>query len=78
MCALCVYVSIYVFVCMCVCICMYYIVTYRPIARQRLRKQIPAEANARNNRMSITRERISKHESLTIEAVLCVVSSKWL
>jgi hypothetical protein len=37
------------------------IVTYRPIARQRLGKHIPAGANARNNRTSIARLRISKH-----------------
>jgi hypothetical protein len=40
-----------------------------PIARQRLGKHIPAEANARNNRTSIAKQRISKHTSLTIEAV---------
>jgi hypothetical protein len=38
-----------------------YIVTYRPIARQRLGKHIPAGANTRNNRTSIARQRISKH-----------------
>jgi hypothetical protein len=38
-----------------------YIVTYRPIARQLLGKPIPAEANARNNRTYIARQRISKH-----------------
>jgi hypothetical protein len=37
------------------------IVTYRPIARQRLRKHTPAGANARNNRTSIATQRISKH-----------------
>jgi hypothetical protein len=45
------------------------IVTRIPTARQRLRKPIPAEANARNNRMSIVRQRISKHTSLSTEAV---------
>jgi hypothetical protein len=39
------------------------IVTYRPIARQRLGKHIPAGANARNNRMPIARQRINKHAS---------------
>jgi hypothetical protein len=34
---------------------------YRPIARQRLGKHIPAGANARKNSMSIARKRISKH-----------------
>jgi hypothetical protein len=38
-----------------------YIVIYRPIARQRLGKHIHAGANARNNRTSVTRQRISKH-----------------
>jgi hypothetical protein len=37
------------------------IVTYRPIARQRLGKRIPVGANARNNRTRIARQRISKH-----------------
>jgi hypothetical protein len=36
-------------------------VTYRPIDKQRLGKHIPAEANARHNRTSIARQRISKH-----------------
>jgi hypothetical protein len=45
------------------------IVTHRPIARQRLGKHIPAGAKARNNRTSTGRQRISKHASLTIEAV---------
>jgi hypothetical protein len=44
-------------------------VTYRSIARQRLGKNIPAGANASNNRTSTARERISKEASLTIEAV---------
>jgi hypothetical protein len=43
-----------------------------------LGKHIPAEANARINRMFIGRQRISKHASLTIEAVLCVVRAKRL
>jgi hypothetical protein len=53
-------------------------VTYRPIARQRLGKHIPAGANAYNIRTSIARQRISKDASLTIEAVFCVVLAKWL
>jgi hypothetical protein len=40
-----------------------------PIARQRLGKRTPAGVNARNIRTSIARQRISKHASLTIEAV---------
>jgi histone acetyltransferase (RNA polymerase elongator complex component) len=48
-------------------------VTYRPTARQRLGKHIPAEANAHNNRTSTARQRMSKHASLTIETM----SSAW-
>jgi hypothetical protein len=51
-----------------------HIVTYRPIARQRLGKHIPTEANSRNIRSSITRKRISKHASLTTEGVFSVWS----
>jgi hypothetical protein len=40
-----------------------------PIARQRLGKHIPVEANARNNWTSIAKQRISKHASLTSGAV---------
>jgi hypothetical protein len=39
------------------------------VIRQRLGIHIPEEANARNNRTSIARQRISKYASLTIEAV---------
>jgi hypothetical protein len=46
-------------------------VTCIPIAKQRLGKHIPAEANARNSRTSISRQRISKHVSLTTETVFC-------
>jgi hypothetical protein len=51
-----------------------YTVTCIPIARQRLGKHIPAEANARNNKTSIAGQRISKRASLTIEAVFSVWS----
>jgi hypothetical protein len=44
-------------------------VTYRPIARQRLGKHIPAGAKAPNNRTPIATHRNSKHASLTTEAV---------
>jgi hypothetical protein len=44
------------------------------IARQRLCKYIPARANARKNRTSIAWQRISKHASITIEAVFSVRS----
>jgi hypothetical protein len=49
-----------------------YIVTYRAVVRQRLGKNIPAGANARNNSTSIARQRISKHASLRAEAVFSV------
>jgi hypothetical protein len=42
-------------------------VTYRPIDRQRLGKHIPAEANASNNRTSITRQQISEEAFSTTE-----------
>jgi hypothetical protein len=48
-------------------------VTCIPIARQRLGKHNPAGANARDNRTSIAKQRISIHASLTIE----VVFSAW-
>jgi hypothetical protein len=57
---------------------MLHIVTYRPIARQRLGKHIPAQEYARNNRMSIARQRTSQWASLIIEAVFYVVRAKWL
>jgi hypothetical protein len=47
---------------------MKYIVTNRPTARQRLGKHVPVQEYARN-RMSIARQRASKHASLTTEAV---------
>jgi hypothetical protein len=40
------------------------------IARQRLGKHTPVAANVRNSSMSTVRQRISKHASLIIEAVL--------
>jgi hypothetical protein len=45
-------------------------VTSIPIARQRLCKHIPARANMPKNRTSIAKQRIRKHTSLTIGAVL--------
>jgi hypothetical protein len=45
------------------------IVTCIFIARQRLVKHTPQEANARDNRTHIARQRISKRASLTVEAV---------
>jgi hypothetical protein len=51
-------------------------VTYRPNARQRLGKHIPAGADERNNRTSIANKRISKHTYLTIEAVFSAWSVK--
>jgi hypothetical protein len=49
-------------------------VTCIPIAKQRVCKHIPAEANACNNRASIPRQRTSKHASLTKEAVFSASS----
>jgi hypothetical protein len=49
-------------------------VTHRLIARQRLGEHIPEEANIRNNRTFIARQRISKHASLTIETVFSASS----
>jgi hypothetical protein len=46
-----------------------YVLTYIPIARQLLGKNISAGANARYNRIYIARQRIYKHASLTVEAV---------
>jgi hypothetical protein len=45
-----------------------------PIARQRVAKHIPAEANARNSRRSIARQRRGKQVLSTIQAVLSVES----
>jgi hypothetical protein len=45
----------------------FYIVTGIPIARWRLGKHIPAEANSCNNRTSIVRQSISKQAFSTIE-----------
>jgi hypothetical protein len=42
---------------------------HRPIARERLGKHNPVGEKARDNGTSITRQRISKHASLTILAV---------
>jgi hypothetical protein len=41
--------------------------TYRPIARQRLCKHIPAKAYASGNRTSIARQQISKQAFSTVE-----------
>jgi hypothetical protein len=51
-----------------------YIVTYRPIARQRLGKHILAQAEGRNNWISIARQRISKQAFSTIERLFSVWS----
>jgi hypothetical protein len=41
--------------------CQHSTVTYRPIARQLLGKHIPMRVNARNNRASVDKQRITKH-----------------
>jgi hypothetical protein len=43
------------------------IVTWTPIARKRPDKHIPAEANARDNRTCIAKQRGCKHASLVTE-----------
>jgi hypothetical protein len=45
-----------------------------PIARQRVGKHIPMQANSLNSRTSIARQRISKHTSLRIEVVFSMGS----
>jgi hypothetical protein len=45
------------------------IVTCIPIARQRLGKYIPAQANSCKNRTSIASQLVSKHNFLMIETV---------
>jgi hypothetical protein len=50
------------------------IVTCIPIARQRVGKHIPVEANARNNRLSIPMQRRCKHASLILQMVISVGS----
>jgi hypothetical protein len=49
-------------------------VTCIPIVRQRLGKHISAQAKSLNSRMSVTRKQMSKHASLTIEAVFSLGS----
>jgi hypothetical protein len=51
------------------------IVTYRPIARQRLGKHIPEEAYVRKNKTSIVRQRISI-QTLILER-LCFLSGPY-
>jgi hypothetical protein len=50
------------------------IVTCTPIARQRVAKHIPAEANARNSRTSIARQLRGKQALSTIQALFSVGS----
>jgi hypothetical protein len=52
----------------------HYIVTCIPIARQRTAKHIPAEANMRNNRIFIARQRRGKQALSVIQAVFSVES----
>jgi hypothetical protein len=49
-------------------------VTRISIARQRLGKHIPSQANSRKNMTSIASQRLGKHASLTIKAVFSVES----
>jgi hypothetical protein len=54
-----------------------HIVTYRPIARQQLGKDIPAEAYAGNNKTSIARQQISK-KSQNSGPIFCVSRAEGL
>jgi hypothetical protein len=54
--------------------CTWHIVICIPTARQRLGKHTPAAENARDNKTSIARQLISKHSSLTTEAVFSASS----
>jgi hypothetical protein len=53
---------------------VFYVVRAMPIDRQRVAKHIPSEANARNNRTSIVRQRGGKQALSTIQAVFSVGS----
>jgi hypothetical protein len=53
---------------------VFYVVRAMPITRQRVAKHIPAEANARNNKTSIARQRRGKQSLSTIQAVFSVGS----
>jgi hypothetical protein len=52
----------------------FYVVGAMPIARQRVTKHIPADANTWNNRRSITKQRRGKQALPTIQAVFSVGS----
>jgi hypothetical protein len=54
------------------------VVRAMPIARQRVAKHIPAEANARNNTRSIARQRHGKQALSTIQAVFREIRAKCL
>jgi hypothetical protein len=47
-----------------------------PIARQRIGKYFPEEANAHKNRTSTARQQINKYDSLTVEAVFSAWSDQ--
>jgi hypothetical protein len=51
---------------------VFYVVRTMPIVWQRIAKHIPAEANARNNRITIARQRRGKQALSTIRAVFSV------
>jgi hypothetical protein len=55
---------------------LFYVVCAMPIARQRIAKHIPAEANARNNRRCIDRQRRGKQALSTIQVVFSVESAQ--
>jgi hypothetical protein len=51
---------------------------YIPIASQRLSKHISAGVNASYNTTFIAMQQHSKHASLTVQAVFCVVRAEGL
>jgi hypothetical protein len=53
---------------------VFYVFRAMPIARQQVAKHIPAEANARNNKTPIARQRRGKQALTTIRAVFSVGS----
>jgi hypothetical protein len=57
---------------------MIHIVTYKPIARQRLGKHIPAQTYARKKRKSIPMHRSVNNLLSNMEAVFCVVRTEGL
>jgi hypothetical protein len=55
-----------------------FVVRAMPIVRQPVAEHIPAEANARNSRSSIAKQRRCKQALSTIRAVFRAVRAKWV